>query len=132
MAGPVVAADDVKAICQKEGFLAKQVYIVFTTPTGGMEAVMAMLNEHLAFQVELEAQGIMVAAGPHWTDDEKEWKGEGMVVIRAGSLAEAKEIAARDPMHKSGARKFVVRPWFVNEGTITVRLNFSKKSFEMV
>jgi uncharacterized protein YciI len=132
MAGPVVAADDVKAICQKEGFLAKQVYVVFTTPTGGMEAVMAMLNEHLAFQVKLEAQGIMVAAGPHWTDDEKEWKGEGMVVIRAGSLAEAKEIAARDPMHKSGARKFVVRPWFVNEGTITVRLNFSKKSFEMV
>jgi uncharacterized protein YciI len=132
MAGPVVAADDVKAICQKEGFLAKQVYVVFTTPTGGMEAVMATLNEHLAFQVELEAQGIMVAAGPHWTDDEKEWKGEGMVVIRAGSLAEAKEIAARDPMHKSGARKFVVRPWFVNEGTITVRLNFSKKSFEMV
>jgi uncharacterized protein YciI len=132
MAGPVVAADDVKAICQKEGFLAKQVYVVFTTPTGGMEAVMATLNEHLAFQVELEAQGIMVAAGPHWTDDEKEWKGEGMVVIRAGSLAEAKEIAAGDPMHKSGARKFVVRPWFVNEGTITVRLNFSKKSFEMV
>jgi hypothetical protein len=132
MAGPVVAADEVKSICQKEGFLAKQVYAVFTTPTGGMEAVMANLKEHLAFQVELEAKGIMVAAGPHWTDDEKEWKGEGMVVIRAGSLAEAKEIAARDPMHKSGARKFVVRPWFVNEGTITVKLNFSKKSFEMV
>jgi uncharacterized protein len=132
MAGPVVAADDVKSICQKEGFLAKQVYVVFTTPTGGMEPVMASLNKHLAFQVELEAQGIMVAAGPHWTDGEQEWKGEGMVVIRAGSLAEAKEIAARDPMHKSGARKFVVRPWFVNEGTITVRLNFSKKSFEMV
>lgn len=132
MAGPVVAADEVKSICEKEGFLAKQVYVVFTTPTGGMEAVMANLKEHLAFQVELEAKGIMVAAGPHWTDDEKEWKGEGMVVIRAGSLAEAKEIAARDPMHKSGARKFVVRPWFVNEGTITVKLNFSKKSFEMV
>jgi uncharacterized protein YciI len=132
MAGPVVAADDVKSICQKEGFLAKQVYVVFTTPTGGMEPVMASLNKHLAVQVELEAQGIMVAAGPHWTDGEQEWKGEGMVVIRAGSLAEAKEIAARDPMHKSGARKFVVRPWFVNEGTITVRLNFSKKSFEMV
>jgi uncharacterized protein len=131
MAGPVVAADEVKSICEKEGFLAKQVYVVFTTPTGGMEAVMANLKEHLAFQVELEAKGIMVAAGPHWTDDEKEWKGEGMVVIRAGSLAEAKEIAARDPMHKSGARKFVVRPWFVNEGTITVKLNFSKKSFEM-
>lgn len=132
MAGPVVAAEEVKSICRNEGFLAKQVYVVFTSPVNGMEPVMAILKEHLAFQVELEAQGIMVAAGPHWTDDEKEWKGDGMVVIRAGSLAEAKEIAARDPMHKSGARKFVVRPWFVNEGTITVKLNFSKKSFEMV
>lgn len=132
MAGPIVAAEEVKSICRNEGFLAKQVYVVFTSPVNGMEPVMAILKEHLAFQVELEAQGIMVAAGPHWTDDEKEWRGDGMVVIRAGSLAEAKEIAARDPMHKSGARKFVVRPWFVNEGTITVKLNFSKKSFEMV
>lgn len=132
MTGPVVAAAEVKSICEKEGFLAKQLYVVFTTPANGMEPVMANLKEHLAFQVELEKQGIMFAAGPHWTDDEQEWKGEGMVVIRAASLSEAKDIAARDPMHKSGARKFTVRPWFVNEGTVTVRLNFSKKSFEMV
>jgi len=54
-----------------------------------------------------------------------------MVVVRAKSLAEAKQIAARDPMHKSGARNFTVRPWFVNEGTIAVRLNYSKGTFEM-
>jgi len=35
-------------------------------------------------------------------------------------------------MHKSGARKFTVRPWFVNEGTILVRLNYSKGGFEMI
>lgn len=74
----------------------------------------------------------MVAAGPHWTNDETEWQGDGMVVIRAGSLAEAKEIAADDPMHKAGARRFTVRPWFVNEGTITVKLNCSKKSFDIL
>ena len=55
-----------------------------------------------------------------------------MVVVLAKSLAEAREIAARDPMHKSGARKFTVRPWFVNEGTILVRLNYSKGGFEMI
>ena len=38
-----------------------------------------------------------------------------MVIIRAGSLAEAKEIAASDPMHASGARSYTVRPWLVNE-----------------
>jgi len=31
----------------------------------------------------------MFAAGPHWTDDEQRWEGEGMVV-RAGSLAAGK------------------------------------------
>lgn len=127
-----VLADEVRTICEKEGFLAKQLYVVFTTPVNGMEPVMANLKEHLAFQVQLEAQGVMFAAGPHWTDDEKEWQGDGMVVVRARSLAEAADIAARDPMHISGARKFTVRPWFVNEGTVTVRLNFSKKSFEMI
>jgi hypothetical protein len=55
-----------------------------------------------------------------------------MVVIRAKSLAEATEIMKRDPMHKSGARKFKTRPWFVNEGTVSVRLNYSKGTFDMV
>jgi uncharacterized protein len=96
-----------------------------------MKPVMDDIKEHLAFQVELEKDGTMFAAGPNWTDDEKSWAGDGMVVARAKSLAEAKEIAARDPMHKSGARKFTVRPWFINEGTISVRLNCSKGTFEM-
>jgi len=54
-----------------------------------------------------------------------------MVVIRAGSLAEAREIAAKDPMHASGARKFTFRPWLVNEGTVTIKLNYAKGSFEV-
>jgi uncharacterized protein YciI len=92
---------------------------------------MENIKEHIAFQVELERDGTMFAAGRNWTDDEKSWEGDSMVVVRAKSLAEAKEIAARDPMHKSGARKFTVRPWFVNEGTISVRLNYSEGTFEM-
>ena len=47
------------------------------------------------------------------------------------SLAEAREFAAKDPMHSSGARKFTVRPWLVNEGTITIKLNYAKASFEV-
>jgi uncharacterized protein len=74
----------------------------------------------------------MFAAGPHWTDDEKRWDGEGMVVVRAKSLAEAQAIAAKDPMHISGARSYRVRPWLVNEGTVTIRLGFASGRFEMM
>lgn len=74
----------------------------------------------------------MFAAGPNWTDDEQAWEGDGMVAIRAQSLAEAKEIASRDPMHISGARTFQVRPWFVNEGTLALQLGFASGRFKLV
>ena len=126
------SAQEIVALSRKEGFLAKQLYVVFTTPTAGMEPVMKHLKAHLAFQKALEKDGIMFAAGPNWTDDEKSWDGEGMVVIRAKSFAEAHAIAARDPMHQSGARKFRVRPWLVNEGTVSLRLDYSNGTFEMI
>ena len=63
--------------------LQKQLYAIFTTPTDGLGPVFAVIEEHLKFQVQLEKDGIMFAAGPLWTDDEQSWEGEGMVGVRA-------------------------------------------------
>ena len=67
-----------------------------------------------------------------WTDDEDAWEGDGLVVVRAGSRAEAIAIAERDPMHKSGARTFKVRPWMINEGCVTLRLDNSTQTFRIL
>ncbi|MGH7716280.1 MAG: YciI family protein, partial [Vulcanimicrobiaceae bacterium] len=131
MAETKITSEEIVALSKREGFLAKQLYVIFTEPTNGLRPVMENIKAHLEFQIALEKQGIMFAAGPNWSDDEKSWDGDGMVVIRAQTLAAAHEIAERDPMHKSGARKFRIRPWLVNEGTMSVRLNLSKGSFEM-
>lgn len=112
--------------------LQKQLYAIFTTPTGAIEPILANMEEHLAFQVSLEKEGILYAAGPMWSDDEQTWDGDGLVVVRAGSRAEAASIAERDPMHKSGARKFTVRPWMINEGTVTIRLDSSSQTFSIL
>ncbi len=112
-----------------KGMLQKQLYAIFTTPTEGLGAVFANMEAHLAFQVQLEADGILYAAGPLWTDDEQSWEGEGMVIVRAASRAEATTIAERDPMHVSGARAFRVRPWLINEGSVTLRLDYSTQKF---
>ena len=93
---------------------------------------MENIEPHLKFQIELEEKGIMFGAGPFWDDAEEKWEGEGMVIIRAGSLAEAKEIAASDPMHSSCARDFTVRPWLMNEGTVTVKIRYSDGSRELI
>ena len=123
MSEPVIKVEDI--LNASRGMLQKQLYVVFTTPASGMGPVMANIEAHLKFQIELEKKGIMFGAGPFWTDDEKQWQGEGMVIIRAASLDEAKKIAASDPMHASGARTFRVRPWLLNEGTVTIKVSYS-------
>lgn len=115
-----------------KAMLQQQLYAVFTRPVNGLGPVMACLEEHLQFQMQLEAEGIMFAAGPMWTDAEDLWEGEGMVVIRAASRSDAIAIAERDPMHKSGARSYTLRPWMINEGTLTIRLNHSSQTFSIL
>lgn len=111
--------------------LQKQLYAIFTTPTDGLGAVFGNLDAHLAYQMQLEKDGIMFAAGPMWTDDEAHWEGDGMVVVRAASRAEAIAIAENDPMHQAGARSFTVRPWMINEGSLRVTLNYATQKFEI-
>jgi uncharacterized protein len=131
MTESMAKAEEILAVSRDRGFLSKQLYVIFTTPTGGIAPVLEHLQSHLDYQQQLERRGIMFAAGPNWTDDEKSWEGEGMVVVRAGSLAEAEAIARNDPMHVSGARRYRVRPWLVNEGTLSVRLDFSTGRFQL-
>jgi uncharacterized protein len=108
------------------GMLKRQLYVVCSLPTNGIGPVMDNLGAHLEHQRAIERSGILVAAGPQWTDDERFWEGDGMFVISAHSRAKAEEIAASDPMHKAGARSFKVRPWLVNEGQLRITLTFSE------
>lgn len=107
------------------GLLAKKLYVYFTTPTDGLGPVMENVEAHLKYQHEIEQKGIMVAAGPFADDDEESMTGEGMIIVRADSLEEARAIADADPMHQAGARSYRLRPWCMNEGKITLEVTFS-------
>ena len=52
------------------------------------------------------------------------WRGEGTFVPRAGSM-EGAGYAESDPMHRSGARTFRIRPWLLNEGTFGLQVFYS-------
>lgn len=114
------------------GLLGKQLFVVSTTPIAGMEPIQANIKEHLAYQRMLEDTGVMFAAGPVADEGGATWSGEGMVVVRADSLEQAEAIAAADPMHAAGARSYRVRPWLVNEGTVTVKVGFASGSREVI
>ena len=130
MSEPQISAQDV--LNASAGCLQKQMYVYFTKPANGLGPVMENLEEHLKFQVEIEQKGVMFGAGPFWTDDEQRWEGEGMIIIRAESLAEARKIAESDPMHASGARTFTIRPWLMNEGMVTMKVTYSDGRREII
>jgi len=109
-----------------KGLLAKRLYVILTTPTGTIDALAAQLGAHLAYQKDLEARGITFAAGPFADDAEQQWSGEGMIIVRAASLEEARAIADADPMHSSGVRRYRIRPWLLNEGSVSVTVRYSE------
>ncbi len=109
-----------------KGLLAKPLYVIFTTPVGSLDTLAAHLPAHLAYQKDLEARGVTFAAGPFADDAEQAWSGEGMIIVRANSVADAQAIAAADPMHRAGVRSFRVRPWLLNEGSYTVTVRYSE------
>lgn len=109
-----------------EKMLGKQLYVVITTPVAPREQIMAMLPAHLEHQVRLEKAGIMFGAGPLTNEDGS--TGDGMIIVRADSFEAARTIVDADPLHKSGLRSYTIRRWTVNEGSYTVRINYSDQS----
>lgn len=116
---------------REQGLLAKELYMVHTRPASGTEAVLANLEAHLAYGCGLEAKGIMFAGGPLADAHGERWTGEGLIIIRAASLDEARAVADADPMHRSGARVYTIRPWLMNEGAIFLKLSWSDRRLEL-
>jgi uncharacterized protein len=110
-------------------FLGKEMYLVTTRPVRSPE-IEKRLNEHLAHQVELERKGIMFAAGPLYPKGSQTPEA-GMFVLRASSFEEAEAIAATDPLHAAGLRTYTIQKWRVNEGSITIKVNYSDQSVQI-
>src|ERR1043165_9868398 len=112
-----------------KGFLGKEMYLVVTRPVRSPE-IAKRLADHLAHQVDLEKRGIMFAAGapyPPGSDTPQ----AGMFVWRAASFEEAEAIANEDPLHKAGHRTFTIQKWRLNEGRITVTVDFSDQTMKI-
>jgi uncharacterized protein YciI len=78
-------------------------------PDGGRISEHPGFGEHVAFLRRRAADGSLVAAGPLGDAD-----GEGMTVLRAASLQEARRLAEEDDRAVAGGvLRVTVRPWHV-------------------
>lgn len=121
----MVAWADYKAEAKSRGALALELYVATSTPAKEPQDVKASLPDHLAYQAELERAGALAFAGPMSDDSGDQMQGMGMMVYRAESLEAARALADNDPMHKSGARTYVMRRWMINEGSMTLSVGLS-------
>ena len=110
-------------------FLGKEMYLVVTRPVRSPE-IAKRLQDHLDHQVDLEKRGIMFAAGPLYPRGSNIPEA-GMFVLRAKSFEEADAICKEDPLHKAGLRTYTIQKWRLNEGRITVTVDFSDQTMKI-
>ena len=120
-----------KQRARAKGVMGRELFMIHSVPVAAAEVIEAGLADHLAYQKKLEAEGVLFAAGPLADETGAVWSMEGLIILRAVSLGDARNIARADPMHASGAKTFTARPWLVNEGRLQIDILFSSKSAEL-
>ena len=120
-----------KKEAKERGSLAHEMYVVESTVASAPETVKANLAGHLKYQQALEISGKLAFAGPLSDDSGELMEGNGLLIYRATSLEEARELAENDPMHQSGARSYRLRRWMINEGSISLNVGLSTASVSL-
>ena len=115
---------------KRDNKLRKRLWVVITKAVAPREQLDQMLGAHLEHQIRLEKEGIMFGAGPLFNADGSP-SGTGMIIIRAENEAAARRIADQDPFHNSGLRTYALQQWSLNEGRITLTIDYSDQSYKL-
>lgn len=107
------------------GMLRRTLYVVHSEPADGVspESGAAHFDAHLRHLIEWERQGVLFGGGPILADGAVTPR--AMYILRADSLDDARRIAADEPMHRAGVRTFTIDEWLLNEGRVSVTIDFS-------
>lgn len=105
--------------------LGKKLFVVLWRANKGAE-LGPVLRDHLEYMIGLERSGVLFASGPL-----SGTPGDGLSILRAATIEDARAIAERDPFVINGLRGFDLREWTLMEGSIGLTLNCSDRSIEL-
>ncbi len=72
--------------------------------------------------------GNLTFARPISNETGEHMQGIGLIIHCASSFDAARALTEADPMHKSGARGFVLRKWMINDGSLSVSVELSTQT----
>ena len=113
-----------------KSMLRKQLYVILSKGGATPEQIGALLPPHLEYMIALEKKGVLFASGP-LSDAEGKIRGDGLTIIRAASLADARKIAEQDPFVINKLRTFELREWTLMEGSLGITVKFSDQTLEL-
>jgi uncharacterized protein YciI len=111
--------------------LGQDYWLILSTPEPQTDqaAIEERVEDHLAWLLTLERDGVLLASGPLLSGPGT-GPGSGVTVVRAADEESARATAAADPFVVAGLRTFTVHRWRLNEGSISVRLSLGTGAFE--
>jgi uncharacterized protein YciI len=126
-----MTATDARKELAQQGHPGGPIYFACFTRRGdtSLTDIERAFPPHKQWIADQEAAGRIVVAGPFLADD-LTWDGDGLIVFRLDSAADARRLADEDPMHVQGLRTFEIVPWQLNEGFFRIGLTFSNGAFE--
>lgn len=110
----------------KSKMIMRSFFVMFRAIIDPTKAKYAAL-EHYRWIIGLEKEGLVFASGPLFADENA--PGVGMTVFRVGDREVAARLAAADPFITSGAATFEIKRWQINEGRISVSIDFSDQTY---
>ena len=85
-------------------------YLTFSRPAAPREQITPHLQEHLDWQRRMHDSGRVLFSGPSGD------RSMGIILVRAGSLEDAKEVLDSEPFHALGLRTYEIIEWDVHQG----------------
>ncbi len=110
--------------------LGRDYWLALSTPVPTTTAadIERHVEEHLAWLLKLEADGVVFLSGP-LTSGPGTGPGSGVTVLRAERAEDARAIARTDPFVVAGLRTFEVFGWRVNEGAIQLQISLGTGTY---
>ena len=103
--------------------LHRTLFVCVSEPTASPDQIVPHIPDHLRHLIAMEKSGVLVASGPFIEGGQVGLR--SMMIIRAKDIAEARKIAQEETLHKLGLRRFTIEEWQLNQGRVSVQIDFS-------
>jgi uncharacterized protein len=119
----MTSEEEVVEIERLKGKMLKKKFFVMQRQMVAPEKIKPNMLAHYQWIIGLEKDNKVFASGP--MAPEGGGPGVGLTVFRCESFDQARELASSDPFVSGGAAKFTLAQWQINEGRMSLAIDFS-------